>query len=54
MAELKSNFLEISGDMTIDVFVFLKEWWLNHILTSDMAYVPYTSEGGGDQLADAR
>ena len=46
--EFKRDFSEISGDMTIDLFVFLKHWWINHILTSDQAYVPYVSESGDD------
>ncbi len=46
--QLKRDFEQTFGDMTIDVFVFLKDWWINHILTTDQKYVPYIS-GNSDQ-----
>ena len=48
VTELRREFSKISGDMTMDFFLFVKDWWINHILTSDQAYVPYISKNGVD------
>ena len=32
---------QFSGDITLDVFQFLKTWWTNHILIMDLKYKSY-------------
>jgi hemerythrin len=36
--ELKNS---VSGDISLDLFQFLKQWWLSHILEVDMKYKGY-------------
>lgn len=42
-----------SVDLSPDLFMFLKEWWTNHIMAMDRKYAPFLREtsGPGDDTA---
>ncbi len=40
-SEFISQKQHISGDISFDVFQFLKRWWTDHILKMDLKYKPY-------------
>jgi hemerythrin len=45
--ELRRQFDQSFNDVFRDVFVFLRDWWLNHIQTADRKYIPYISDQAG-------
>jgi hemerythrin len=42
--ELKRVAFSSSVMLSQDILQFLKDWWLNHILTMDQDYAPYVRE----------
>jgi hemerythrin len=45
--EFGRQFAQSFNDVFPDVFVFLRDWWLNHIQTADRKYIPYISDQAG-------
>jgi hemerythrin len=39
--EKKQEFIKIGIDMTMELLLFLKDWFLNHTQGSDRKYIPY-------------
>lgn len=46
LAKLKSDFKKEKVTISIETLNFLKNWLLNHILVTDMRYVPHIKEMG--------
>lgn len=51
--ELHRSWLNVGAESTEEVFLFLKRWWLNHILTIDSEYVEFLKESAQHGLTIA-